>query len=105
MYAVIVAGGKQYRVQKNSYILVEKQDKELGSVIDFTNILLASNGEKVFIGEPYIPNCTVKATVEAHGRHDKIKILKFKRRKHHMKHMGHRQWFTKLKINEINLGA
>ena len=102
MYAVIVAGGKQYRVQKDSHILVEKQDGEPGSQLKFNNVLLASNGEKVFIGEPYLQNCIVEAVVEAHGRHKKINILKFKRRKHHMKHMGHRQWFTKLKINNIN---
>lgn len=102
MYAVMVASGKQYRVQKDGYILVEKQNNEIGSSLEFTDILLVANGEQIFIGEPYLKNCTISATVEAHGRHKKIKILKFKRRKHHMKHMGHRQWFTKLKINEIN---
>lgn len=102
MYAVIMADGRQYRVQKDSYLLVEKQDNELGSELEFTNVLLVSNGEKVFIGEPYVKNCTVKATIEAHGRHKKIKILKFKRRKHHMKHLGHRQSFTKIKINDIH---
>lgn len=102
MYAVITAGGKQYRVQENHCILVEKQEGDLGSQLEFTNILLASNGEQVFIGEPYLKNCIVKATIEGHGKHDKIKILKFKRRKHHMKHMGHRQLFTKIKINVIH---
>ena len=105
MYAVIVAGGKQYKVQKDSYILVEKQENELGSQIKFNNVLLASSGEKVFIGAPYLQNCSVSAIVEAHGRHKKINILKFKRRKHHMKHMGHRQWFTKLKISDIDIAA
>ncbi|MGD0465172.1 MAG: 50S ribosomal protein L21 [Gammaproteobacteria bacterium] len=105
MYAVIIAGGKQYTVEKDSCILVEKQDGELGSQLKFTNVLLASNGEKVFIGQPYLQNCTVEAVVEAHGRRKKINILKFKRRKHHMKRMGHRQWFTKVKINNINFGV
>ena len=102
MDAVIIAGGKQYKVQKNHFVLVEKQNVELGGQIEFTNVLLASDGEKSFVGEPYLKNCTVKATVEAHGKHDKIKILKFRRRKHHMKRMGHRQLFTKLRINDIH---
>jgi large subunit ribosomal protein L21 len=102
MYAVMVAGGKQYRVQQGSYILVEKQASELGDTVEFKNVLLLSTAEQVFIGKPYLDNCTVKATVEAHGRHKKINILKFKRRKHHMKRMGHRQSFTKLKISDIN---
>lgn len=103
MYAVMVADGRQYRVQENSYILVEKQTGEVGSSLEFHNVLLVANGSEVFVGAPYIKNCTINATIEAHGRHKKIKILKFKRRKHHMKRMGHRQSFTKIKINQINL--
>jgi large subunit ribosomal protein L21 len=102
MYVVIVAGGKQYRVEQNSSILIEKQEQEIGSKLEFSQVLLASNGEQVFIGDPIVNNCIVKATVESHGKHDKVKILKFKRRKHHMKRMGHRQLFTKVKIDEIS---
>lgn len=102
MYAVIIAGGKQYRVKKDQNLLIEKQDIDLGSQLEFNNILLAYNGEKVLVGDPYVKNCLVTAVIEAHGKHDKIKILKFKRRKHHMKRMGHRQLFTKIKINNIN---
>ena len=101
VYAVIVADGKQYRVKKNNALLLEKQDAEVGSQIEFNNVLLLSNGEQLVIGEPYVSNCKVKATVEAHGKGDKIKILKFKRRKHHMKKIGHRQMFTKIIINDI----
>lgn len=103
MYAVMVTDGKQYRVQENGYVLVEKQPGEVGASLEFDNVLLVANGSQVFVGEPYIKNCTINATIEAHGRHKKIKILKFKRRKHHMKRMGHRQWFTKIRINQINL--
>jgi len=101
MYAVIIAGGKQYRVEQDCFIKIEKQVEDLGGDIEFNQVLLASNGDQVFIGAPYLNNCMVTATVMEHGKHDKIKILKFKRRKHHMKRMGHRQLFTKVKIKEI----
>lgn len=102
MYAVIVAGGKQYKVEKGQNLLIEKQDKDLGSQLEFNNVLLAHDGDKVFVGDPYLKNCLVTAVVESHGKHDKVRILKFKRRKHHMKRMGHRQLFTKVKIDNIN---
>ncbi len=102
MYAVIVSGGKQYRVSEGETLKLEKIEAETGASIDFDKILLVVNGEKVNIGAPVVEGAKVTAEVVAHGRHKKVKILKFKRRKHHMKQMGHRQWFTEVKITGIS---
>ncbi|WP_394169104.1 50S ribosomal protein L21 [Saccharospirillum alexandrii] len=102
MYAVIVSGGKQYRVSEGETLKLEKIEAETGANIDFDKILLVVNGEKVNIGAPVVKGAKVTAEVVAHGRHKKVKILKFKRRKHHMKQMGHRQWFTEVKITGIS---
>lgn len=101
MYAVIVTGGKQYRVKEGQSIQVEKLDGEPGSSIKFENVLMGSKDEAAKVGTPYLKGWSVQAEVVSHGRHDKVKIIKFKRRKHHMKQMGHRQWFTELKITQI----
>jgi large subunit ribosomal protein L21 len=102
MYAVIVSGGKQYRVSEGETLKLEKIEAETGASIDFDKILLVVNGEEVNIGAPVVSGAKVTAEVVAHGRHKKVKILKFKRRKHHMKQMGHRQWFTEVKITGIS---
>lgn len=101
MYAIIKTGGKQYRVAEGQTLNVEKLDAELGNQVNFNEVLVVANGDNVQIGSPYLQNATVKAEVVDHGRGDKIKIIKFRRRKHHMKHMGHRQDFTKVKILTI----
>ena len=98
MYAVIVSGGKQYRVKEGQVITVEKIDLEPGATVEFEQVLLAGQGEEVKIGSPYINGCKVTALVQEHGRAAKVKIIKFQRRKHHMKQMGHRQSFTQIKI-------
>lgn len=103
MYAVIVNGGKQYRVKKGDSIKLAKRDEEPGSSIELEDVLICSTGETVQIGAPYLAGCKVQADVVGHGRLDKIKILKFRRRKHHMKRMGHRQWYTEVKITDINV--
>lgn len=101
MYAVMITGGKQYRVKEGQTILVEKLEAEAGSSIKFDNILMISNGESVTIGAPNIKGGSVQAEVIGHGRGKKIRIIKMKRRKHHMKTMGHRQDYTELKITKI----
>jgi len=102
MYAVIVSGGKQHRVIEGEVLKLEKIEVETGGTIDFDRVLLVVNGEDVKIGEPNVAGAKVTAEVVSHGRHEKVKILKFKRRKHHMKQMGHRQWYTEVKITGIN---
>jgi len=103
MFAVIVSGGKQYRVREGQVIQVEKLDQESGSSVNFENILMIGGGDgsSTKVGTPYVKNSSVQAEVVSHGRGDKISIIKIKRRKHHMKRMGHRQWFTELKITKI----
>ena len=101
MHAVFISGGKQHRVQAGDSLKLEKLEVETGATIDFDRVLLVSDGEEVKIGEPELQGAKVSAEVVAHGRHKKVSIIKFKRRKHHMKRMGHRQWFTEVKITEI----
>lgn len=102
MFAVIVSGGKQYRVQEGQTLKVEKLAVEAGSNVDFDRVLLVSNGDDVKVGAPVVEGAKVSAEVVSHGRGDKVKIIKFRRRKHHMKRQGHRQWFTEVKITGIN---
>ena len=101
MYAVVVTGGKQYRVMKGETLRVEKLDVEAGQSIDITDVLLLGDGEKITVGTPKIAGAVVSATVKSHGRLDKVRIVKFRRRKHHRKQMGHRQHFTEIEITGI----
>ncbi len=101
MYAVIVTGGKQHKVTEGEFLKVEKLDVATGEAIDFDRVLLVANGEDVKIGLPVVEGAKVTAEVVSHGRHDKVRIIKFRRRKHHMKRPGHRQWFTEIKITGI----
>ncbi len=98
MYAVIETGGKQYRVAEGDKVKVEKLDAEAGAKVDLDRVLMIADGDSVRVGKPFIEGTSVSAEVAGHGRHDKVKIIKFRRRKHHMKHQGHRQWFTELRI-------
>ena len=102
MYAVIETGGKQHRVTEGELIRVEKIEAETGSTIDFDRVLMVGEGETIRVGSPVVDGAKVSAEVVQHGRGDKVTILKFKRRKHHMKRQGHRQWFTEIKITAIN---
>lgn len=101
MFAVIVSGGKQYRVQEGQTLKLEKLTAEAGAAVDFDRVLLVSNGDDVKVGAPVVEGAKVSAEVVSHGRGDKVKIIKFRRRKHHMKRQGHRQWFTEVKITGI----
>ncbi len=99
-YAVIVTGGKQYRVMQGETLRVEKLDAEVGATVDFDQVLLVGTGEAVRIGDA-ASGTKVTATVKAHGRADKVRIIKFRRRKHHRKQMGHRQHYTEIEITGI----
>lgn len=102
MYAVLKTGGKQYRVQEGDVLKLEQLTAEVGSTIDFSDILMLVEGDNVTCGAPFVANAFVHAEVLEHGRHKKIKIIKFRRRKHHMKQMGHRQNYTQVKITSIS---
>jgi len=101
MYAVIKTGGKQYRVSEGETIKLEKLAVNEGDTIDFDQVLMVTDGDVVTLGAPLVESARVSAEVVSHGRHKKIRILKFKRRKHHMKRMGHRQDYTEVKIIKI----
>ena len=101
MYAVIMSGGKQYRVIEGQTLKLEKITAEAGEKIIFGEVLMLAQDEKVQIGAPYVAGSKVSAEVVGHGRRKKVKILKFRRRKHRMKQMGHRQSYTEVKITHI----
>lgn len=104
MYAVIKTGGKQYRVEEGQTIKVEKLNAEEGATVELDQVLLAGSGSDVKLGAPFIENGKVSAVVASHGRGKKVQIVKFRRRKHHRKQMGHRQSYTELKITGISAG-
>lgn len=101
MYAVVESGGKQHRVIEGETLKVEKLDLATGESLTIDQVLMVGEGESVKIGAPYVAGSTVTAEVVSHGRHKKVTIVKFRRRKHHRKQMGHRQWYTELKITSI----
>ena len=101
MYAVFKTGGKQYRATTGDVLKVEKIEAGKGAEVELDQVLMVGEGEDVKIGTPYLEGGKVKATVVDHGRRDKIKVIKFKRRKNHRKQMGHRQYFTQIEITGI----
>jgi large subunit ribosomal protein L21 len=101
MYAVIRTGGKQYRVCAGDTLRVETLDAGAGDTIEFDQVLMVGEGPDVRIGTPLVSGGKVTARVKSHGRGKKVEIIKFRRRKHHMKRMGHRQNFTEVEITGI----
>ncbi len=104
MYAVIKTGGKQHRVSTGDKLKVESIDASEGQDIQLDEVLMIGNGDDVTVGSPLICNASVTARVIEHGRGQKVNIVKFRRRKHHRKQMGHRQNYTELEITGINAG-
>jgi len=99
-YAVVKTGGKQYRVAPGEKLKVETLPADVGAQVVLDQVLLVG-GEAVRVGAPTLSGVTVTATVVSHGRHDKVKIFKMRRRKHYQKHQGHRQNYTELRIDTI----
>lgn len=102
MYAVIKTGGKQYRVAVGDKLKVETLSAEVGSDVQLDQILMVADGEIVSTGTPILDQAKVSATVVAHGRHDKVRIFKMRRRKHYRKQQGHRQNYTEIEITGIS---
>ena len=102
MYAVFKTGGKQYRAATGDVIKVEKIEAEKGSTVELDQVLMVGEGDDVKIGAPFLEGTKVTAKVVDHGRREKIKVIKFKRRKNHRKQMGHRQYFTQIEITGID---
>ncbi|NIB40266.1 50S ribosomal protein L21 [Pseudomaricurvus alkylphenolicus] len=101
MYAVIKSGGKQHRVVEGEVLKLEKIEVATGETVEFDDVLLVANGDDIKIGAPVVEGAKVTAEVVSHGRGEKVKIIKFRRRKHSMKRQGHRQWYTEVKITGI----
>jgi large subunit ribosomal protein L21 len=102
MYAVVKTGGKQYKVAAGEKIKVEQIAADVCQEIVLDQVLAVGNGAELTVGAPLVAGASVKATVVAQGRHDKVRIFKMRRRKHYQKHGGHRQHFTELEISAIN---
>ena len=101
MYAVIKTGGKQYKVAPGESVRVEQLVADVGAEVVLDQVLLVGEGDSIRVGQPIVAGATVKATVVAHGRGDKVTIFKMRRRKHYQKHQGHRQGYTELRIESI----
>jgi large subunit ribosomal protein L21 len=101
MYAVIKAGGKQYRVAAGEKIKVEQIAADVGQEIVIDQVLAVGSGADLKVGNPVVSGASVKATIVAHGKHDKVRIFKMRRRKHYQKHQGHRQGYTELQIGSV----
>jgi large subunit ribosomal protein L21 len=104
MYAVIESGGKQHRVIEGETLKLEKLEVATGETLNIDKVLMVGAGADVKIGSPYVEGGSVSVEVLAHGRHDKVRIIKFRRRKHYKRETGHRQWYTEVKITGINAG-
>ena len=105
MHAVIANGGKQYRVTADQILTLEKIDAGVGDIIKLDQLLLVSDEKQLTTDQQQLQNSHVEAEVLEHGRLKKVHIIKFKRRKHHMKQQGHRQYYTKVKIRSIQHGT
>jgi large subunit ribosomal protein L21 len=104
MYAVIKSGGKQYRVESGKQVRLESLPADVGAAIAFEEVLLVGTGDSVKVGAPLVSGAKVNATVVAHGRGEKVKIFKLRRRKHYQKSQGHRQNYTEVRIDDIVQG-
>ena len=104
MYAVIKAGGKQYRVEPGAQLRVEALPAEIGAPVSFDEVLLVGAGDAVKVGAPLVAGAKVTATVTAQGRGEKVRIFKLRRRKHYQKSQGHRQSYTEVRIDDIQAG-
>ena len=104
MYAVVKTGGKQYRVQSGESVRVEALSAAVGAAVSFDEVLMVGEGESVRVGTPYLAGAKVNATVVSHGRGEKVRIFKLRRRKHFQKTQGHRQNYTEVRIEDIVQG-
>jgi len=101
MYAVIKTGGKQYRVTAGEKLKIEQIPADVGSQITLDQVLMVGEGESVKVGNPLVAGATVTATVVSHGRGEKVRIFKLRRRKHYQRTQGHRQNYTEIRVDAI----
>lgn len=102
MYAVIKTGGKQYKVAAGGKLKVESLPVDVGGEVEIKDVLMVADGADIKVGTPMLAGASVKATVLAHGRGEKVMIFKMRRRKHYQRHQGHRQNYTEIRIEQIS---
>ncbi len=102
MYAVISTGGKQYKLAQGDVCRIEKLDAEEGASVEIDKVLMIADGDNINIGTPFVDGGKITATVKSHGRAKKVEIMKFRRRKHHQKRTGHRQYYTEIEVTGIS---
>jgi large subunit ribosomal protein L21 len=102
MYALVEFKGKQYKAEQGALLKVDKIDAEPGTGFDIDSVLLVSGGDTVTVGSPYVQGAKVSATVESHGKGDKIIVFKYKPKKDYRRKQGHRQQYSIIKIGEIS---
>lgn len=105
MYAVIKTGGKQYKVAVGDKLKIEQIAADIESQIVLDQVLMVAEGDAIKVGVPLVAGATVKATIVSHGRGDKVRIFKLRRRKHYQKHQGHRQNYTEIRIDSIDAAS
>ncbi len=103
MYAVIVTGGKQYKVSEGDILFIEKLNADEGTSVKFDKVLMIADGDKITMGTPYVSGATVEAKVEKNGKSKKIRVFKYKAKKNERKRIGHRQPYTKVTVSAIKL--
>lgn len=103
-YAIIRTGGKQFRVEPGQKIRIPSLAADAGAEVEFNDVLMGADGDKVQLGVPTLSKAKVTAEILGHGRGEKIVVFKFKRRKNYARKQGHRQGYTEVRINEISLG-
>lgn len=101
MYAIVVTGGKQYKVEPNRYFKAEKLDANVGDTVELDCLLVCDDKGKITTGTPYVKGVKAKAEVLEHGKEDKVVVFKYKAKKNERKRQGHRQPYTKLKVVSI----
>jgi len=104
VYAVIMSGGKQYRVAKGDRVRLERLDADSGSQVEFKDVLLVKTEDRSYIGQPVVQGTVVRGVVEANGKGDKVLVLKYKRKKQYRRTRGHRQDYSEVRIEEISIG-
>ena len=103
MYAIIKTGGKQYKASEGDVLVIEKLDAEEGASVTFNEVLLVVDGEEIKLGRPFVEGAKVTATVETNGKGPKIHIFKYKSKNNYRRRQGHRQPFSKVKIDKIEI--
>ena len=105
MYAVIMTGGKQYQVSEGDVVHVEKLNAELGAPVEFTDVLLVKTEDKTLIGQPIVQGASVQGVLQSQGKDDKVLVFKYKKKKQYRRTRGHRQQYSEVRIDKINIAG